>query len=256
MLEDAHAFLLEQHAVRILPNLGAFHAELNRLQQRLAEASTWAAGVDPLPLSWSLAVVDPRLVQARVFLSQRRLANLDQAAQLLAQLRAFCERVPNRRLLMEVEALEGILLAHRGDNERALDTLERVVLKAEANGWVRLFVDMGSEMAILLTELEARGVAPHYLAQVLAAFSVGPPMTVAEPNNGQDQLMEPLSERELEVLALLAQRYTNKEIAAQLFIAPATVKHHTISIYRKLDAGDRRQAVDLANALGLLSMSA
>lgn len=255
-IEDAHTFLLEQHAVRILPNIGAFQAEVNRLQHRLVEASTWAGGVDPLPLTWSLAVVDPRLVQAKVFLAQEHASGQERAAQLLAELRAFCHRVPNRRLLMEVEALEALLQAQRGHTERALETLERVVLTAETDGWVRLFVDLGPEMESLLTQLAAHGVAPSYIAHILAAFPVAPTMPAPPTHDGQEPLIEPLSERELEVLRLLAQRYSNKEIAARLFIAPTTVKHHTIKIYRKLNATDRRAAVTRAEALGLLSMNA
>jgi LuxR family maltose regulon positive regulatory protein len=72
----------------------------------------------------------------------------------------------------------------------------------------------------------------------------------------QTSLTEPISERELEVLTLLAQRYSNKEIARRLYIAPATVKSHTINNYRKLNAGDRREAVALANELGLVTMHA
>jgi LuxR family maltose regulon positive regulatory protein len=251
-LEDGHAFLLEQHAVRILPNIGAYQAEVNRLQHRLVEATTWAAGVDPLPLTWSLAVVDPRLVQVRVFLSQGRATSLEQAGELLAQLRAYCDQVPNRRLLMEVEALAALLNASRGESERALEMLERVVLTAETDGWVRLFVDLGPGMERLLTHLAARGIAPHYIAHILAAFPVEPATITPRGPAVQSPLIDLLSERELEVLTLLAQRYSNKEIAERLFIAPATVKHHTINIYQKLDVSDRRQAVAQATALGLL----
>lgn len=252
-IKDAHGFLLEQHAVRILPNIGAFQAEINRLQQQLAGASTWAAGVDPLPIVWSIAVVDPRLVQARIYLAQKRAPSRELAAQLLTQLRAHCEEVPNRRLLMEVEALEAILHAQRGQDDQALETLGRVVLAAEPDGWVRLFVDLGPEMQSLLVQLVSRGLAPHYIAHILAAFPAAPLELATPGHHGQAGLIEPLSERELEVLTLLAQRYSNKEIAERLFLAPATVKHHTINIYRKLDVSDRREAVAQAAALGLLA---
>jgi LuxR family maltose regulon positive regulatory protein len=242
--------------MRILPNLGAFEAEVNRMQHRWVEANTWAAAVDPLPLTWSLAVVDPRLVQARVFLLQERAAKLDLAAQILAELQDYCAQVPNRRLKLEVDTLQALLQVRRGHDEDGMEMLERAVLTAETEGWVRLFVDLGPGMEALLTRLAARGVAPHYLAHVLSAFPAGPDTSAPPRHDARVQLIEPLTDRELDVLTLLAQRFSNKEIAARLFIAPATVKHHTLSIYRKLDASDRRQAVALAEEMGLLSMHA
>ena len=157
---------------------------------------------------------------------------------------------------MEVDALEALLLAQAGQSDLALETLARVVSAAEPDGWVRLFVDLGEEMKHLLIQVASRGIAPHYIQGVLNAFPVeqGPikPVRFGSPAG----LTEPISERELEVLILLAQRYSNKEIARRLYIAPATVKSHTINIYRKLNANDRREAVALANELGLVPVNA
>ena len=109
-LSDTYDFLLERHAVRILPNVDAYQAELDRLEGRLTEIRAWAAHAKPGPLVWTPAVLEPRLVQARAFLAQkRRAANGVRAVALVAELRAFCERVPNRRLQMEVEAIAALL---------------------------------------------------------------------------------------------------------------------------------------------------
>jgi LuxR family maltose regulon positive regulatory protein len=244
--------------VRILPNIGAFQAELNRLQGRFGEASAWATGVEPLPLTWSIAVVDPRLVQARIFLTQNLPTRREHATQLLAELRAHCGHIPNRRLCMEIDALEALLLAQAGQGELALETLARVLGTAETDGWIRMFIDLGQGMQDLLIQIAARDIAPHYVARILHAFPAdpGPAGSVQIQPGIQTSLTEPISERELEVLTLLAQRYSNKEIARRLYIAPATVKSHTINIYRKLNAGDRREAVALANDLGLVTMHA
>jgi LuxR family maltose regulon positive regulatory protein len=249
-LDAAHAVLLERHALRILPNHGAFQAEVDRLQGRLADASAWAVQVEPGPLTWALAVRDPRLVQARVFLAEEPATRLDRAAALVAEVRAFCQRVPNPRLLMEIDALDALLADRQGQHEAALETLARAVLAAEAAGWVRLFVDLGDPMAGLLEQLAARRVVPHTIARILNAFPARPgaPSLPAQPG-----LLEPLSERELEILALLGARDSNKEIATQLFIASSTVKRHTLNIYRKLEVNDRREAVIRARELGLLS---
>jgi LuxR family maltose regulon positive regulatory protein len=248
-LSQAHDFILERHAIRVLPNLGAFQAELDRRQGSLAEASAWAAQVEPAPLTWSLEALDPRLVQARVFLSQERDSGTEHAAALLAELRAFCHRVPNRRLLTEVEALEVLLLERRGEHEAALELLQRLVLAAEATSWVRLFVDLGEPMAQLLAKLASRRVAPHAIGRILDAF---PARQGAATLGQQSGMAEPLSTRELQILTLLEERNSNKEIAAQLYIAPSTVKRHTLSIYRKLGINDRREAVARATELGLL----
>lgn len=255
-IADAHTFVLEQHAVRILPNIGALQAELNRLQLRFAEANTWAAGVEPLPLPWSTAVVDPRVVQARIFLTQNLPARREHATRLLVEMRTHCKQIPNRRLLMEIDTLEVLLQAQAGQRDLALETLARVVNTAENDGWVRLFVDLGEELRQLLLQLASRDISPHYIQRILNAFPSDPGPVNPVQTGTQAYLTEPISERELEVLTLLAQRYSNKEIARRLYIAPATVKSHTINIYRKLNANDRREAVALANELGLVPTNA
>ena len=248
-VEEAEAFLLERHAMRLLPHIGAFQAEVDRRQGRLAEAVAWARQVEPGPLTWALAAVEPRVVQVRALLSEDSATAWEQAAVIIAELRAFCARLPNRRLRLEVAALSALLEDRRGQRETALETVLGLVREADSDGWLRLFVDLGDSMERLLRQLEVQGSAPHAVARVLAAFPARP-ASAGVPD--QAQLLEPLSSRELEILALLAARDSNKEIAARLFIAPATVKRHTLSIYRKLEVNDRRQAVARATELGLL----
>ena len=248
-LDNARTVLLERHAIRILPNLGAFQAELDRWQGHLAEAAAWAEHVDPGPLTFAMSGVDPRLAQARVLLALNTSTATERAAALLAELRVFCERIPNRRFLLEVEALTALLYDRRGETEAALQTLERVVLAVAPEGWVRLFVDLGEPMTHLLRQLETRRVAPHAIARILAAFPA-PRSASHQPN--QARSVDPLSQRELEILGLLARRESNKEIAAGLYITPGTVKRHTQNIYRKLQVNDRREAVEQARELGVL----
>ena len=119
-------------------------------------------------------------------------------------------------------------------------------------------------MAGLLNRLAKQNIAVKYVGQILAAFSndgIG-----AERDTSEDQIIHPsevstqlwdeaLTNREIEILALLAQRLHNKEIAEKLFISPETVKRHTINIYGKLDVHNRREAVAKAQELGMLSRS-
>lgn len=247
-LADARDFLLERHAIRILPNIEAFQTEVNRQQGRLADAMAWAALVEPLPLSWAGAMIEPQLAQARAYLSGESQTNLEKAVALIAELSAFCARVPNRRLLMEVKALTALLEDQRGEREAALDTLHDLVLTAEPIGWLRLFVDLGEPMGMLLRQLATRPAASRGIARILSAFPARLGRVAPVKQSG---LVEPLSQREFEILALLGERDSNKEIAARLFIAPSTVKRHTLNIYRKLEVNDRRAAAARARELGL-----
>ena len=182
-------------------------------------------------------------------LTEDNAAALDQATTLLAEMRAFCARLPNRRLCLEVDALAALLEEHQGEHETALRTLRQVVGETESDGWVRLYTDLGADMEHLLRQLQRRDGFSRTLDHILSAF----PAQHARPGDpDQSGLIEPLSPRELEILALLAERNSNKEIAERLFISPGTVKRHTVSIYRKLDVNDRRQAVARATTLRLL----
>jgi LuxR family maltose regulon positive regulatory protein len=132
--------------------------------------------------------------------------------------------------------------------ERALAYLSEALAMAQPEGFVRVFVDQGEALIPLLRKAARRGIAPDYVARLLAAmagkFDEAPSVAQA--------LTEPLSDREMEVLRLIAAGLTNKEIAELLVLAVGTVKAHTSSIYRKLDVGGRTQAVAHARELKLI----
>jgi LuxR family maltose regulon positive regulatory protein len=132
--------------------------------------------------------------------------------------------------------------------------LERALAAAEPGGFLRIFVDEGPSMARLLYEAVTRGIAPDYARRLLSAFPVAEPeqTTASEKQAPQSELVEPLSERELEVLLLFAEGLTNQEIASRLFLSLNTVKAHSSNIYGKLGVHSRTQAVARARALGLL----
>jgi LuxR family maltose regulon positive regulatory protein len=135
-------------------------------------------------------------------------------------------------------------------------TLAQALALAEPEGYVRTFIEEGPEIAALLSEgLEAqqRGrlapdVPAHYLRKLSAALERDA-SRIATPGA---ELPEPLSERELEVLTLVAAGKTNQEIAKELFVALSTIKTHIKNIYGKLDSRSRTQAVSRARELGLL----
>ena len=109
-------------------------------------------------------------------------------------------------------------------------------------------------MASLLYEALNRGIAPDYVQRLLAAFPVlkSEEITSAKPQVDQSKLIEPLSEREIEVLQLIAKGLTNQVIATRLILSVHTVKTHTRNIYSKLGVNNRTQAVDRARTLGIL----
>jgi LuxR family maltose regulon positive regulatory protein len=151
----------------------------------------------------------------------------------------------------------------RNEDQEASTILAQAVRLAEPESYIRIFVDEDTAMATLLSRLreqERRKGPTPYLDTVLAAFSPGnathelPMRTVQSRGQSIEQpLVEPLSERELEVLHLLAQGDSNQEIAEVLVIALDTVKRHVTHIFEKLGVHNRVQAVARARAQGLLS---
>jgi LuxR family maltose regulon positive regulatory protein len=158
---------------------------------------------------------------------------------------------------IEILTLQALTLWERSKREQAVGALTRALALAEPEGYVRTFVDEGPEMGDLLSatlEDRQRGnpgtagrVSARYLAKLLAALAQGP----ATPDAG-GRLSEALSERELEVLALVASGKSNVEIASSLFVSLSTVKTHINNLYRKLGARSRTQAIARARELDLI----
>jgi LuxR family maltose regulon positive regulatory protein len=161
-----------------------------------------------------------------------------------------------RRIGSVIEILVLQALAHeaQGKIPPAIMSLERSLTLAEPEGYVRIFVDEGPPMAHLLYEAAARGIAPDYARRLLAAFPMAEPEQASPPGTHapESDLVEPLSERELEVLQLIAEGLTNPEIATRLFLSVNTVKAHCRTIYGKLGVHNRTQAAARARALGIL----
>jgi LuxR family maltose regulon positive regulatory protein len=151
------------------------------------------------------------------------------------------------------------MLQARGDTEDAISVLKDVMVLARPGNVLRHFVDFGPPMQHLLVDLD-RCTAPAdpYLARILAAFpATTGPLVAAAPSRREAEApaVDALSWRELDVLALLDARMSNKEIASSLHISSETVKRHTGNIYQKLQVGSRREAVARAQSLGLLRVA-
>jgi LuxR family maltose regulon positive regulatory protein len=174
------------------------------------------------------------------------------------------EQHHNTRQMIQFLAAKAVALKCAGNLEGALEVLEKTLHMAEPLGFVRTFLDRGPVMAELLNAFLERGPDSPYIRRILTGFGDKKPSEMATGISSLDQhaqaeqvadaiLSSGLSNREIDVLNLLAERLTNKEISQRLLVSPETVKKHNFNIYRKLEVNDRRQAVAAARKLGVLS---
>ena len=154
--------------------------------------------------------------------------------------------------------LQAVALHAHGEKDKAVQLLGEALALAEPGGFIRIFVDEGQPMALLLAEVAARGTMPEYTAKLLAACAADGPRPAADAvrpaSLAAQPLIEPLSERELEVLRLIAQGLSNQEIGERLFLALDTVKGHNRRIFEKLQVQRRTEAIARARELGLLTV--
>jgi len=149
--------------------------------------------------------------------------------------------------MIEVLVLQALALQLKKDQHQALAALERAILLAQPEGYIRSFLDEGEPMAKLLYQAKSNQRGTGYAAELLSAMgnATGQALPPAE------QLIAPLTLRELEVLKLIESGYSNQEIAAELVISMPTVKRHISNIYTKLGTSSRTQAVSRGKELNL-----
>jgi LuxR family maltose regulon positive regulatory protein len=194
------------------------------------------------------------LVLARVFIAQER---FEEAHSLVEQIYRIAQEIGKGQTELEGLILLALVLSAQGETDQALVHLGKALSIGEPEGYIRIFVDEGPPMARLLYEAFSHEIAPNYVQKLLRAFPADEPgKAVTSQLHGPDsELIEPLSEREIEVLQLIAEGLTNQEISSQLYLSLNTVKAHTHNIYGKLGVTSRTQAAAKARALGLLSSS-
>jgi LuxR family maltose regulon positive regulatory protein len=173
------------------------------------------------------------------------------AMSLLARLLPAAEAGDRLGSVIEILVLQALAHQAQGNTVAALAPLKRALTMAEPEGYVRVFVDEGQPLQTLLAESLSRGADAGYVAQLLAAINKQTGDDAATPDPNQ-LLIEPLSNRELDVLGLMALGHTNQAIADELVIALSTVKKHVNNIFGKLGVSSRTQAVSRARELGLL----
>lgn len=230
-------------------------ARLSLMRGDLESAVHWLEMVDlatdPGVMFFWLEV--PHITQCRILIAQGSKASLQEAGEKLAEYVKTNKAQNNTRQLIELLLLQSLVYHKQSRSNRSLATLTDAIALAEPGGFIRPFLDVGPEMAGLLVRLSQRRVAPAYIARILAAF---PEQRIDEKHlevayGADTSLVEALTPRELDVLALLAQGLTNKEIARQLVITPGTVKQHVYNLFQKLQVNNRQQAVTKATDLGM-----
>lgn len=235
----------------------ALNAWLLLRQGDLVSAGRWADAftehVPDRPLIW---LHHPHITKARILLTRGAQVDLQSALGIANAYYEVAERTHNALASIKGLLVRALALAAQGHAEAARAALQQAVELAQSGGFIRVFVDFGPPMQTLLRQLAGEEGA---IQRILAAFpdaqdgAAGEAAARLAPRSLKVAgLVEPLTTREREILLLLREPYSGKEIAHKLFISPTTLKRHTSNIYGKLDVHDRWDAVAAAEALGVL----
>ncbi|MCB0167556.1 MAG: tetratricopeptide repeat protein [Anaerolineae bacterium] len=246
----------------VIPWIEAVRARLRLIQGNLPAAVEWLHG-SKLPLSESadyIRLPGEHTTVVRVWLAQKR---FEDAFSLLEKMHAAFKAEGRNGRLVEIVILQALTLYCWGKTDQALAPLTLALKMGQSGGYIRLFIEEGLPMAQLLALAKSRGIAPDegYLDKLLNAFdqkTLETPTLLPlkkEIHSSSfiiQSLVEPLSDRELEVLDLIAAGLSNQEIADKLIIAEGTVKKHIHNIFGKLGVRRRSQAILRATELNLL----
>lgn len=242
----------------IANQMTSWQARLWLTQNKLEEISQWVAGrgfdfaIESKPLDEiDFFLLFDYIILARLLIAEGRLG---EAGRLLQHLFQAAESGGRTSKVIEIQILQALAFQAGGETDLAVPTLARALTLARPEGFVRTFIDEGQPVARLLCEAHNQGIAPDYVRFLLAAFSSTDAVEV-DPRSSltdQSELVETLSKRELQVLQLISEGLSNREIADRLFLSINTIKVHTRNIYGKLGVNNRTQAVATARALQIL----
>ena len=237
----------------------AWEAHLRLLQGDLTYALEWLNDQDLIPndeiefqdFETHLTIVHTLIMHGRQLPKSESLPPLNQASEILEQMRSTAESSGAGRYRIEIMILTSLAQSALGETERALSTLNKALTLAEPEAFIRVFVNGGESARSLLRELEKRKIAMPYAREVLLSMDDQVDVGITAKVGSTESLIEPLTEREMEVLRLLATHLSSTEIAGQLVIATSTVRSHVKNIYSKLRVHSRTEAVEKAQEIGL-----
>ncbi len=176
---------------------------------------------------------------------------MTKALGLIERLTLSAESAGRTGHLIDLLTLQALAWDAQGDLSQALSSMERALRLAEPQGFVRIFLDKGVPIIRLLKETARRGIKAEYAVSLLN--HVEPDPRTNEPSRSPSSLLvEPLSDREMEVLRLMAQDLSYQEIADQIMVSINTVRTHVKNIYSKLMVHKRSEAITKASELHLL----
>jgi len=250
-LDEAASWLGEVHLREIRP-LAAIKVQVWLKQGRLGEALAWVKQ-QGLSIDDELSFLHEfeHMTLARILIAQYRNGHADaaihQALRLLARLFQAAEAGKRTGSIIKILILQALAQEAQNNISLALTPLTQALALAHPESHVRPFVDEGPPMAALLRAAVRQGISAEFAQQVLAALGE----TAVTPPPAQP-LLDPLSDREIEVLQIIAEGLTNQEVANRLYLSLHTVKVHARNIYAKLDVKNRTEAVARGRSLGIL----
>jgi len=260
-LVDEAERLFYRTPVPVVRPIGAQRARLWIKKGNLREALIWVqeeglSSDDEINYSQEYKHITLAKVLIAQFIQQKEEQALRQALYLLDRLQKAAETGQRNGSLIDILITQA--LAHQANNDipNAIHSLTQALEPAKPEGYFRTFLDEGPPMVELLTIAAQQNILPHYTHQLIAA-SKGEEPTPPRSNPyfslpPTQTLVEPLSSRELEILQLIAQGLSNKQISERLFLALSTVKGHNRNIFEKLEVKRRTEAVAKAREIGIL----
>jgi LuxR family maltose regulon positive regulatory protein len=256
-------FALETGLPACLTVARSCEARLALMGGDLDTALTWAQAVSDEPVASELFIwlESPALTRARAMIASGPAKRFEDALALIAGVRKVSEKCGYTCQIIEAAVLQAVALERLERADQALEALSAAIFLARRGGWVRPFVESGSALTDLLKRLDETDGSPDFVDMLLGTIQENrePVKANCSPSHDTPQLtpgrefpVEPLTNRELDILEFLAQRLQNKEISEKLFISPNTVRTHLQNLYQKLHVSGRRQAVVKAIDLDIL----
>ena len=259
LLDQIGAYCREKNNRTVLSIFQAFEAEfaLRRGDTQKAWHIAQHADFDVREPMWFLYI--PQLTPIKCLLDRGTHDNLQEAHNRLIQLEERMRRINRESVRIEILALLALVCHKQRDETAALQNLQTALDLAEPGNWIRTFVDLGMEMKDLLDCLIQQQTGQTYAQHVLKACQAehSKKASLELDATTKAQISEPspntvLTRREIEILPLLAEGLSNKEIAARLHVAPLTVKTHLQNIYKKLNAKNRIETLKISREVGII----